>query len=51
MFVAANRARRAINRLDDFHAALVAGDEDAVEINRVVEAAGLRVSRQTGSQS
>lgn len=51
MFVAANRARRAINRLDDFHAALVTGDEDAVEINRVVEAAGLRVSRQTGSQS
>lgn len=51
MFVAANRARRAINRLDDFHAALVAGDEDALEINRVVQAAGLRVSRQTGSQA
>lgn len=51
MFVAANRARRAINRLDDFHAALVAGDEDALEINRVVRAAGLRVSRQTGSQA
>jgi hypothetical protein len=51
MFVAANRARRAINRLDDFHAALVAGDEDALEINRVVQAAGLQVSRQTGSQA
>lgn len=51
MFVAANRARRAINRLDDFHAALVAGDEDALEINRVVQAAGLKVSRQTGSQA
>lgn len=51
MFVAANRARRAIHRLDDFHAALVAGDEDALEINRIVQAAGLRVSRQTGSQS
>ncbi|MCW6529740.1 hypothetical protein NED98_05730 [Sphingomonas sp. MMSM20] len=51
MFVAANRARRAINRLDDFHAALVAGDEDALEINRVVETAGLRVARQTGSQA
>jgi len=51
MFVAANRARRAINRLDDFHAALVAGDEDALEIRRVVEGAGLKVSRKTGSQS
>ncbi|OJU17506.1 MAG: hypothetical protein BGN95_18970 [Sphingomonas sp. 66-10] len=51
MFVAANRARRAINRLDDFHAALVAGDEDALEINRVIEAAGLRVARQTRSQA
>ena len=51
MFVAANRARRAINRLDDFHAALVAGDEDAIEVNRVVRAAGLTVSRKTGSQS
>jgi len=51
MFVAANRARRAINRLDDFHAALVAGDEDALEVRRVVEAAGLKVARKTGSQS
>ena len=51
MFVAANRSRRAISRLDDFHAALVAGDEDAIEVNRVVRAAGLRVSRKTGSQS
>lgn len=51
MFVAANRARRAINRLDDFHAALVAGDEDALDVDRVVRAAGLRVARKTGSQS
>lgn len=51
MFVAANRARRAINRLDDFHAALVAGDEDALETNRVIETAGLRVARHTGSQA
>jgi hypothetical protein len=51
MFVAANRARRAISRLDDFHAALVAGDEDAIEVNRVVREAGLKVSRQTRSQA
>lgn len=51
MFVAANRARRAINRLDDFHAALIAGDEDALEVRRAVESAGLKVARATGSQS
>jgi hypothetical protein len=51
MCVAANRARRAINRLDDFHAALVAGDEDALDVDRVVRSAGLRVARKTGSQS
>jgi hypothetical protein len=49
MFVAANRCRRAINRLDDFHAALVAGDEDAIEVNNIVTSVGLRVSRNTGS--
>lgn len=48
MFVAANRARRAISRLDDFHAALVAGDEDAIEVDRMIKAAGLRVARMTG---
>jgi hypothetical protein len=51
MFVAANRARRAINRLDDFHAALVAGDEDASEVRDIIERAGLTVARRTGSQS
>ena len=51
MFVASNRSRRAINRLDDFHAALVAGDEDALEVADVVRRAGLKVSRKTGSQS
>jgi hypothetical protein len=51
MFVAANRSRRAINRLDDFHAALVAGDEDALEVAAVVQRSGLRISRKTGSQS
>jgi hypothetical protein len=51
MFVTANRVRRAINRLDDFHAALVAGDEDAIEVREVVERAGLKVARQTGSQA
>lgn len=51
MFVAANRARRAISRLDDFHAAIVAGDATASNVDSIVRAAGLTVSRKTGSQS
>jgi hypothetical protein len=51
MFVAANRTRRAINRLYDFQAAIVAKDEDALEVHRVVTDAGLKVSRQVGSKS
>ena len=38
-----------MNRLDDFHAALAAADEDALEINRLVNEAGLSVSRNTAS--
>lgn len=49
MFISANRARKPMNRLDDFHAALAAADEDALEINRLVNDAGLAVSRNTSS--
>src|SRR3546814_12750149 len=45
MFITANRARKAMNRLDDFYAALAAADEDAMEIHRLVADAGLVVSR------
>src|SRR3546814_3679582 len=45
MFITANRARKAMNRLDDFYAALAAADEDAMEFNRLVADAGLVVSR------
>jgi len=38
-----------MNRLDDFHAALAAADEDAVEIERLVTEAGLRIARNTSS--
>lgn len=51
MFIASNRARKPINRLDDFHAALAAGDEDALEINTLVTDAGLKVARNTSSTS
>ncbi len=45
VFIMANRARKAMNRLDDFYAALAAADEDALEIQRLVTDAGLVVSR------
>ncbi len=49
MFIVANRARKPMNRLDDFHAALAAADEDAVEIQRLVAEAGLKMARNTSS--
>ncbi|GLQ08619.1 hypothetical protein GCM10007913_05510 [Devosia yakushimensis] len=49
MFIVANRARKAVNRMDDFHAALAAGDEDALDIQRLVSEAGLAVSRSTSA--
>lgn len=49
MFIVANRARKPMNRLDDFHAALAAADEDAVEIQRLVTEAGFRMARNTSS--
>lgn len=51
MFIVANRARKAINRLDDFHAALAATDEDATEIKRLVAEARLTIARTTSSTS
>ncbi|MFY9350510.1 MAG: DUF6551 family protein [Sphingobium sp.] len=51
MFVAMNRVRKAMNRLDDFHAAIASGDPEAIEIKGIIEGAGFIVSRKTGSQS
>ncbi|HVJ00631.1 MAG TPA: DUF6551 family protein [Sphingomonas sp.] len=51
MFVAMNRARRAMNRLDDFHAAQAGGDADALAVTAMIEAVGFSVSRKTGSAS
>jgi hypothetical protein len=51
MFIVANRARKPMNRLDDFHAALAAADEDAVEIQRLVTEAGLTIARNTSSSA
>lgn len=49
MFITANRARKPMNRLDDFHAALAAADEDALEIQQLVADAGLKITRNTSS--
>jgi hypothetical protein len=49
MFIVANRARKPINRLDDYYAALAAADEDALEIQQLVTSAGLRVARSTSA--
>lgn len=38
-----------MNRLDDFHAALAAMDEDALEIQSLVAEAGLSMARNTSS--
>lgn len=51
MFVAMNRTRKAMNRLDDFHAAIASGDSEALEIAKLITDAGFTVSRRTGSQS
>lgn len=49
MFIVANRARKPINRLDDYFAALAAADEDALEIQQLVAGAGLSIARNTSS--
>jgi hypothetical protein len=48
-FIAANRSRKPMNRLDDFHAALSAGDNDAHQIRQLVTDAGLSIARNTAS--
>ncbi|HYR86828.1 MAG TPA: DUF6551 family protein [Terriglobia bacterium] len=49
MFIVANRARKPINRLDDYFAALAAADEDAWEIQQLVTDAGLSIARNTSA--
>lgn len=49
MFVAANRERRTMNRLDDFHAAQAGGNEEALAVAAIITSVGFTVSRTTGS--
>lgn len=51
MFIVANRARKPINRLDDYYAALAAADEDALEIQELVANSGLRIARSTSASA
>lgn len=51
MFVAANRLRRPMNRLDILHAALSAGETEAVALKTLVESVGFTIARDTGWQS
>lgn len=51
MFIVANRSRRPMTRLDDYHAAIAAADEDALEIQQLVRDAGLRVARDISEGS
>ena len=51
MFIVANRSRRPMTRLDDYHAAIAAADEDALEIQQIVRDAGLRVARDISEGS
>ena len=45
LFVAANRGRKAMSRLDDFRAAVGGGEPEAMTIARLIEAAGLNIPR------
>jgi hypothetical protein len=49
MFIASNRSRKPMNRLDDFHAALAAGDSEAHMLQQIVTDAGLTIARNTAS--
>lgn len=50
LFLNANRKRRQVSKLDDFHAAVAAGDAKSIAIRDVVAAAGLVVGRNTAWQ-
>lgn len=47
LFIAANRARKTMSALDDYHAAVAAGDETASLIDGLVRGAGLAVAHHS----
>jgi hypothetical protein len=50
LFIQANRSRRAMGKLDDFHAAVVAGNAKAMAVHDVVVGSGLTVGRNQAWQ-
>lgn len=50
LFIAANRGRKAMSRFDDYRAALGAGDEEALTIDRMVRAAALSIATHSGAR-
>jgi hypothetical protein len=50
-FVAANRKRRAVGRIDTFRAALLAGEPSAVAIVELLKRAGLRLAKSTSANN
>jgi len=51
IFVTANRARKTITNLEDFHAAVAAGDAQSIKIAQLVRAAGLSMAESTSPQA
>jgi ParB-like nuclease domain len=51
LFVTANRKRIAASRIDTFRAAVLAGDKNAIVVDRLVREAGLRVAAQREIQA
>jgi hypothetical protein len=45
LFIAANRGRKRMSRIDDYRAALGAGDPEALAIGRIVAAAGFTIAK------
>lgn len=50
LFRQANKVRRAVNRIEDFHAAVAAEDEDMVAVKELIEGAGLTAARHQAHQ-
>lgn len=50
LFIAANRSRRPMQALDDFHAAVIAGDAKVARIASAITEAGLAVARNQAWQ-
>lgn len=51
LFIHANRARKTMSALDDYHAAVAAGDETLCKIDEMVRHAGLSIARHNSAKA